>query len=111
MERQKNIDIFRKNLRILLENDRHASMRNLSTSIGASDSYIRKVLAGDVTPSLERVDSICEFFDINSWELFYDAENDESEMLAAIELLNRMPVSMLPVVRCYLELLLQKTER
>lgn len=104
------VDIFRKNLRTLVENDRHASMRNLSTSIGATDSYIRKILAGKTAPSLSKVDSISEFFDINSWEMFYDADRDTSESLATIELLNRMPVSLLPIIRCYLELLLENTE-
>ena len=111
MKNRRNIDIFRENLLILLENDEHTSMRNLSTSIGASDSYIRKILNGDLVPSLDKVDSISEFFDVDSWKLFYDAENDEPGIGATIELLNRMPLSLLPIVRSYLEYLLENTER
>ncbi len=109
MNSGKTIDIFRKNLHFLLENDENASMRNLSTGIGASDGYIRKLLACGAAPSFGKVDEISEFFDINSWELFYDREDDESGLLATIQLVNRMPVSMLPVVRSYLEYLCEET--
>ncbi len=104
----KTIDIFRKNLLALIKQDEHSSMRNLSTSIGASDSYVQKIINSDANPSLDKVDSISEFFDVNSWEMFYDAENDENDNLAIIQLLNRMPSAMLPVVKHYIEYLLQE---
>ncbi len=99
---------FRQNLTELLKEDSLTSMRNLSTSIGASDSYIRKILNNDASPSLDKVDDISEFFDINSWELFYDEDSDDRDSLAIIELINRMPADMLPLVKKYLEYLLEK---
>ncbi|MCD8132838.1 MAG: hypothetical protein LUE19_03175 [Clostridiales bacterium] len=105
----KTITIFRKNLLALLNQDEQSSMRNLSTSIGASDSYVQKIITSDANPSLDKIDSISEFFDVNSWELFYDAENDERENLATIQLLNRMPSAMLPVIKHYIEYLQQES--
>ncbi|MCC8017191.1 MAG: helix-turn-helix domain-containing protein [Lachnospiraceae bacterium] len=105
-----SMDIFRKNLANLIQQDPHTSMRNLSTSIGASDSYIRKILAEGASPSFDKIDAISEFFNINSWELFYDADNDDNDSLATIQLLNRMPKDMLPVVQSYLDYLLNRQE-
>ncbi len=110
MGSQNTMDIFRRNLSALLTKDRLVSKRFLSTSIGADDSYIRKIMTQDTSPSFEKIDAICEFFDVNSWELFYDGSADEKETLATVELINRMPASMLPVVKSYYENLVSRSE-
>ncbi|MCD8217296.1 MAG: helix-turn-helix transcriptional regulator [Clostridiales bacterium] len=108
MASKKTIHTFRQNLTELLSEDSLTSMRNLSTSIGASDSYIRKILNDDASPSLDKVDDISEFFDIDSWELFYDEDSDDDDSLAIIEMIRRMPADMLPLVKRYLEYLIEK---
>ncbi|MCD8364844.1 MAG: hypothetical protein LUC83_03340 [Clostridiales bacterium] len=110
MTSNSTIDIFRRNLSARLEEEPLTSMRNLSTSIGASDSYIRKILYSESSLSLDKVDDISEFFDVNSWELFYDAEADKNDSLATLELINRLPTGLLPVVRDYIKFLLEKQE-
>ena len=69
---KKSSDIIRENLTYMLNNDENTSMRNLSTSIGASDSFIQKILTEKANPSLDKIDSISEYFDIESWEMFYN---------------------------------------
>lgn len=44
MQHKKSSEIIRENLTYMLNQEGTPSMRNLSTSIGTSDSYIQKIL-------------------------------------------------------------------
>lgn len=76
MQHKKSSEIIRENLTYMLNQEGTPSMRNLSTSIGTSDSYIQKILNQERTPSLDKIDSISEFFDVESWEMFYNFRKD-----------------------------------
>lgn len=105
---KKSSDIIRENLTYMLNNDEHTSMRNLSTSIGASDSFIQKILTEKANPSLDKIDSISEYFDIESWEMFYNFRKDSPEMLRIMQQLQQLPPSALPAVKAYLDFLLDE---
>ena len=60
---KKSSQIIRENITYMINNDETTSMRNLSTSIGASDSFIQKILTEKANPSLEKIDLISEYFD------------------------------------------------
>lgn len=70
MQHKKSSEIIRENLTYMLNQEGTPSMRNLSTSIGTSDSYIQKILNQERTPSLDKIDSISEFFDVESGKCF-----------------------------------------
>ena len=105
---KKSSDIIRENLTYMLNNDENTSMRNLSTSIGASDSFIQKILTEKANPSLDKIDSISEYFDIESWEMFYNFRTDSPEMLPIMQQLQKLPPSALPAVKAYLAFLLDQ---
>lgn len=105
---KKSSDIIRENLTYMLNNDENTSMRNLSTSIGASDSFIQKILTEKANPSLDKIDSISEYFDIESWEMFYNFRKDSPEMLPIMQQLQKLPPSALPAVKAYLAFLLDQ---
>lgn len=52
---KKSSQIIRENITYMINNDETTSMRNLSTSIGASDSFIQKILTEKANPSLEKL--------------------------------------------------------
>ena len=67
----------------MINSDETTSMRNLSTSIGASDSFIQKILTEKANPSLDKIDLISEYFDVESWEMLYNFRKDNDDMLHA----------------------------
>ena len=68
-------EIFRKNIeRLLIRED--YSMRRLSEDIGMSSSYIQKVLSGETFPSQDVIEAICDRYDIECWQLFFDYSDD-----------------------------------
>ena len=93
------------NLTYMINNDETTSMRNLSTSIGASDSFIQKILTEKANPSLEKLDSISEYFSVESWELLYNFRKDNAEMLSIMQQLQELPSSALPMVKEFLNFL------
>ena len=102
---KKSSDIIRENLTYMINNDETTSMRNLSTSIGASDSFIQKILTEKANPSLEKLDSIGEYFSVESWELLYNFRKDNAEMLSIMQQLQELPSSALPMVKEFLNFL------
>lgn len=102
---KKSSDIIRENLTYMINNDETTSMRNLSTSIGASDSFIQKILTEKANPSLEKLDSISEYFSVESWELLYNFRKDNAEMLSIMQQLQELPSSALPMVKEFLNFL------
>lgn len=63
------IEIFRKNL-IKLRKAKGCSCKLLSELIGCESSYISKVENARLTPSLEKVIAIANYFEIDFIELF-----------------------------------------
>lgn len=102
---KKSSDIIRENITYMINNDENTSMRNLSTSIGASDSFIQKILTEKANPSLDKLDLISEYFDIESWEMLYNFRKDNSDMLSILQQLQKLPSSALPIVKEYLDFL------
>lgn len=110
MQHKKSSEIIRENLTYMLNQEGTPSMRNLSASIGTSDSYIQKILNQERTPSLDKIDSISEFFDVESWEMFYNFRKDRPEMLAIMQQLNKLSPTLLPSVKAYLDFLLAQQD-
>lgn len=110
MQHKKSSEIIRENLTYMLNQEGTPSMRNLSTSIGTSDSYIQKILNKKTTPSLDKIDSISEFFDVESWEMFYNFRKDRPEMLTIMQQLNNLSPALLPTVKAYLDFLLAQQD-
>lgn len=102
---KKSSEIIRENLTYMLNSDETTSMRNLSTSIGASDSFIQKILTEKANPSLDKLDSISEYFSIESWEMLYNFRKDNPDMLSIMQQLKELPPSALPVVKEFLAFL------
>ena len=107
MQHKKSSEIIRENLTYMLIQEGTPSMRNLSTSIGTSDSYIQKILNQERTPSLDKIDSISEFFDVESWEMFYNFRKDRPEMLAIMQAITDKYA---PSVKAYLDFLLAQQD-
>lgn len=103
MKKSKSREIFQNNLQTLLNQDPDSSMRNLSASIGASASYIQKVLNNKTTPSLDKIDSICEYFDVDCWEMFLPYSDRSQELLGILQIINGLPTDALPTVKAFLE--------
>lgn len=65
------------------------SARDMSLSLGQSESYINKIENGKAFPSMQVFFYICEYFNITPKD-FFDAENNNPVILD--ELLNDMKV-------------------
>ena len=105
---KKSSQIIRENITYMINNDETTSMRNLSTSIGASDSFIQKILTEKANPSLEKIDLISEYFDVESWEMLYNFRKDNNDMLSILQMLQKLPASSMPVVKELLAFLLRQ---
>lgn len=106
--KKKSSQIIRENITYMINNDETTSMRNLSTSIGASDSFIQKILTEKANPSLEKIDLISEYFDVESWEMLYNFRKDNNDMLSILQMLQKLPASSMPVVKEFLAFLLRQ---
>ena len=95
---KKSSQIIRENITYMINNDETTSMRNLSTSIGASDSFIQKILTEKANPSLEKIDLISEYFDVESWEMLYNFRKDNNDMLSILQMLQKLPASSMPEI-------------
>lgn len=84
MQHKKSSEIIRENLTYMLNQER--------------------------TPSLDKIDSISEFFDVESWEMFYNFRKDRPEMLAIMQQLNKLSPTLLPSVKAYLDFLLAQQD-
>lgn len=82
------------------------SMRYLSTCIGANESYIQKITSGTALPSLDKLVAIANHFEIDTWTLLFDNTKNAEVRLEVIELLSKCPNNMLPVIRAYIEYIL-----
>lgn len=85
-------------------------MRQLSLSIGASDSYIQKLLTDQASPSLKKVDALGSFFGLDTWTLFCDFDEAAGDSLEILQLINRLPQSVRPNVMEYIKFLLKQYE-
>lgn len=101
-------EIIQSNISTLMEQDTNTSMRNLSTCIGASNSYIQKIMSGNSLPSLDKLEDISEHYDVELWSLLYDYEDDRQEVLQIVQQLNKLPKEALPAVSKYLDFLIQQ---
>ena len=105
---KKSSQIIRENITYMINSDETTSMRNLSTSIGASDSFIQKILTEKANPSLDKIDLISEYFDVESWEMLYNFRKDNDDMLHILQMLQKLPASSMPVVKEFLTFLLKQ---
>ncbi|MCC8151065.1 MAG: helix-turn-helix domain-containing protein [Lachnospiraceae bacterium] len=85
-------------------------MRQLSLRIGASDSYIQKLLTDQSSPSLQRIDAISDFFGLDTWTLLCDYADSAEESLEILQLINQLPRSIRPHVLEYMKFLLKQNE-
>ncbi|MCD8217461.1 MAG: helix-turn-helix domain-containing protein [Clostridiales bacterium] len=107
---KKTSDILRNNLIALLNQEDAVSMRQLSLRIGASDSYVQKLLTDQSSPSLQKIDAISDFFGLDTWTLFCDYEDSAEESLEILQLINQLPRSIRPHVLEYMKFLLKQNE-
>ena len=105
---KKSSQIIRENITYMINSDETTSMRNLSTSIGASDSFIQKILTEKANPSLDKIDLISEYFDVESWDMLYNFRKDNDDMLHILQMLQKLPASSMPVVKEFLTFLLKQ---
>ena len=105
---KKSSQIIRENITYMINSDETTSMRNLSTSIGASDSFIQKIPTEKANPSLDKIDLISEYFDVESWEMLYNFRKDNDDMLHILQMLQKLPASSMPVVKEFLTFLLKQ---
>ncbi len=82
-------------------------MRNVSTIIEASEGYVQKVACGKTCPSLGKLDSIGEYFDVDTWMLLYDAPVDSQEFYALVERLRKLPPKSFPVIEEFIDFLIK----
>lgn len=108
---KKTSDIFRQNITTLLNQKTSVSMRQLSQKINASESYIQKIMAGKTNPSLDKIDSIGEYFHLQAWELFYDYEEAASDCLAILQIIHRLPPALLPHIKEYINFVLKQYDQ
>lgn len=66
------------------------SARDMSLSLGQSESYINKIENGKSFPSMQVFFYICEYFDITPKEFFDDGINNPALMQAVINDLNTL---------------------
>lgn len=100
---------LRENILCRME-ENNISMVQLSLQIGASESYIQKVLSGEIRPSLERVDAISRYFGCEPWELISDRKEDTRAYVKTIEMMSQLSEQQLSVLHDYLEHLATLTE-
>lgn len=55
-------------------NKANISMRQLSADINCSESYVQKLLNGDLVPTLEKLNTIAEYFGVPIWTFFLAEE-------------------------------------
>ena len=82
-------EYFRKRisqLRIL----KNVSARDMSLSLGQSESYINKIENGKAFPSMQVFFYICEYFNITPKEFFDDSLNNPSKIKSLIDDLNTL---------------------
>lgn len=101
-------DIFRYNVLALLDSDTSASKYWLSRQIHTCDNYVPRILAGKITPNLDHISSVSSCFRLKSWEMLYPVENITPVLLTNIQILNRLPASLLPLVWDYMAFLLSQ---
>lgn len=107
-------EIIQSNINTLMEKDTNSSMRNLSTCIGASNSYIQKIMTGSSLPSLNKLKDISEHYDVEVWSLLYDYQDGHEEILQIIQQLNELPEEALPSISSYINFLkieIEKTKK
>lgn len=66
------------------------SARDMSLSLGQSESYINKIENGKSFPSMQVFFYICEYFDITPKEFFDDGVSNPALMQAVINDLNTL---------------------
>lgn len=112
MASKKLHEIIERNLNALINSEQnHApSMRYLSTCIGASSSYIQKILSSGSLPSLNKLEAISEHYDVEIWTLLYEDSEHNQNLLPILQQLHRLPEAALPLVSQYLEFLIQQSQ-
>ena len=75
-------EIFRERL-VALRHQKHISARDMSISLGQSDSYINKIENGKSLPSMTAFFSICEYLGITPKD-FFDEDSLNPERLCEI---------------------------
>ncbi len=101
-------DIFRCNVRAFLDSDTSASMYWLNRRMHTCDNYVQRILSGKITPTLDHISAVSSCFHLKDWEMLYPVENITPELLTDMQILNRLPASMLPYVWDYITFLLSQ---
>lgn len=96
---KKSSEIIRNNLSGLLKRESNTSMKGLSLGIGASDSYIEKILGGKSNLSIDRLDVISKYFDAEGWMLLFDERPD---IIPVLQKLNKLSAENLAAAREFL---------
>lgn len=106
---KRTVDILCNNLNGLL-NEENLSMRRLSLNIGASGSYIQKLMTDQSTPSLKKVDSISDYFGLDTWTLFCDFDEAAQDSMAILQMHNRLSDSERAKAKEHMRFLLKQYE-
>ena len=84
---------------ISLRMQKGVSARDMSLSIGQSESYINKIENGVALPSMSVFFSICQYFGITPGQFFQDGMSCPQALASTLEDLNELTPTQLEHVR------------
>ncbi|MCM1468671.1 MAG: helix-turn-helix domain-containing protein [Alistipes sp.] len=87
------------NLNILLREHPAITLKSLSQKIGASDSYMHKVMSGLCTPTLEKLISISNYFEIPVTVLLTPHDELSQDIQIISENLKKLPPEALQITK------------
>lgn len=87
-----NEEFFRQRL-IQLRNQKGVSARDMSLTLGQSESYINKIENGKAFPSLQVFFYICDYFDISPKDFFDENSSNPALLNTLIADLKTLPDS------------------
>ena len=102
-------DFFSKRL-AQLRLEKNVSARDMSLSLGQSESYINKIENGKAFPSMQVFFYICEYLKISPMEFFNAAQETSSAQQRAIEQIYAMPEKDVLLLLSFIDRMNGKTE-
>lgn len=84
-----NEEFFRQRL-AQLRNQKGVSARDMSLSLGQSESYINKIENGKAFPSMQIFFYICDYFSISPKDFFDDGVQNPQQIQAVVDDLKKL---------------------
>lgn len=83
-----------------LRTEKGVSARDMSLSIGQSQSYINNIENGKALPSMQMFLYICEFLEIEPMEFFNEGVQCPGRLKEAVRVLERLSPKRLELITC-----------